>query len=60
VSRPRTREARTPEGDKIVSCKGCGAWPVRESWLEPHDCGLEVCRICRDEGGCICLKASAA
>lgn len=50
----KRRTAVLPDGDVVTSCDGCGSWPVRKSWLEEHDCGLEVCRVCRDEGKCIC------
>ena len=41
------------DGDVIgLHCPGCGSWPVRKSWLKEHDCGLDVCRVCREEGIC--------
>ena len=48
------------DGDVIgLTCFGCGAWPVRKSWLAPCPrCETDVCRVCvSGEEPCSCTTA---
>ncbi len=58
----RRQGARTPDGDLVGFCGGCGFAPIRASQLRDCPrCHEPRCRVCIDqeEGGCLCKVVAA-